>query len=126
MHNIKISGFKIEIQFNKSISVEEPNNYVTKIVNAFITCDLDNRPKILLKNCKLKNCLFGATNITKNSDKSKNVYSCNGIGFDGSGSWSFCNNFADKVLIFGTNNISSSHVGDFQNNFLLLSEGPTY
>ena len=38
---------------------------MTKTVKAYIVCDLDNWPKIVLINFTLKNCLFGATNIKK-------------------------------------------------------------
>ena len=41
------------------------------------------------KNLKFKNNLFGATNIVKNNDQEKYVYSGYGITFDGTGSWSF-------------------------------------
>ena len=37
---------------------------------------------IPLNNFKFKKCLFGATNIVKNSNKAKWVYSGNGITFD--------------------------------------------
>ena len=47
--------------------------------------DLDNCSKLPLRNFILRNCLFGATNIVKNSDKSKYVYSGYGIAFDGKG-----------------------------------------
>ena len=49
----------------------EQNNYLTKIVNVYIVHDLVSWPKIPLKNFTLKNYLFGATNIVKNSDKDK-------------------------------------------------------
>ena len=62
--------------------------------------DLDNWSKIPLRNFTLKNCLFGATNIVKISDKSKYEYSGYGIAFDGLGSWSFGNGFARNVVIF--------------------------
>ena len=48
-----------------------------------MVCDLDNWSKILLRNFTLKNCLFGATNIVKSSDKSKKVYSGYEIAFFG-------------------------------------------
>ena len=38
-----------------------------------------------LRNFTLKNCLFGAFNIVKNSDKAKWVYFVYGIAFDGAG-----------------------------------------
>ena len=42
-----------------------------------------NNDKILLRDFRLKNCLFGATIIGKDSDKSKYEYSSYGIAFDG-------------------------------------------
>ena len=40
------------------------------------------------------------TNIVKNSDKSKYVYSRYEIAFDGAGLWSFGNNFSRNIVIF--------------------------
>ena len=70
--------------------------------------------------------MFGATNIVKNSDKEKYIYSGYGITFGSAGSWSFDNGFARNVVIFGVDNSSSSHSDNRQNNFLVLGEGPTY
>ena len=56
---------------------------MTKTVKAYIVCDLDNWPKIVLINFTLKNCWFGATNIRKDSDISKYEYSGYGKTFDG-------------------------------------------
>ena len=39
-------------------------------MNAYNIYDIDNGPNNLLNNFVLKNCLFGATNIVQNSDKS--------------------------------------------------------
>ena len=78
MYNLKRFGHKINIQFNNTSLVKDLNNIPTKIVNAYIVYDLDNWSKILFLNFILKNCLFGATKIAKNSDKNKWVYSCNG------------------------------------------------
>ena len=86
LYNIKLPGYKIRIQFNKSVLVIEQNNYATKIVNAYIVYDLDKWPRILFNNFELKNCLFGAINIVKNSNKSKCVYSGYKIAFYGAGS----------------------------------------
>ena len=66
--NVKYFGIKIRIQFNNTPLVIEQINYPSKIVNVNIVYDLDNCPKILLRNLALKNCLFVATNIVKNSD----------------------------------------------------------
>ena len=51
------------MQFNNTPLVIEQNNYTTKNVNVYIVYDLNNWPKIPLRNFRLKNCLFRATNI---------------------------------------------------------------
>ena len=75
MHSIKLSEYRIGIKFDKDPLAVEQNNYFTKIVNVYIVCDLDAWPKNPTTNFKLKNCFFGKTNIVKNSDKEKYVYS---------------------------------------------------
>ena len=64
--------------------------------------------------------------IVKNSDKEKYVYSGYEISLDRADSWSFDNDFARNVAIFGVDNSSSSHSDNRKNNFLVLGEGPTY
>ena len=44
---------------------------MTKTVNAYNFYDLDIWPKSSLRNFALKNYLFDATNIVKNSDKKR-------------------------------------------------------
>ena len=56
-------------KFDKDALAAEQNNYTTKIVKFYIVYDLNNRPSNPLRNFILKNCLFGVTSITKNSDK---------------------------------------------------------
>ena len=99
---------------------------MTKIVNVYIVYDLDAWSRNPANNSKFKNYLFGATNIVKNSDKEKHLYSGYGITFDGAGSWSFDNYFSRKVIIFGVDESSSFHSHNRKNNFLMLGEGPTY
>ena len=70
--------------------------------------------------------MFGATNIVKNSDQEKYVYSGYRITFDSAGSWNFGNDFTGNAVIFEINNSSSSHSDSRKNNFLVLGEGPTY
>ena len=71
---------------------------MTKIVNVYIVYDLDAWPRNPTNNFKFKNCLFGATNIVKNSDKEKYLYSGYGLIFYGAGSWRFDNDFDRKVI----------------------------
>ena len=70
--------------------------------------------------------MFGATNIVKNSDKEKYVYSGYGIAFDGKCVRSFGNDSAKIVIIFGVDNSSSCHVHNLKNGFLILGKGPTF
>ena len=53
--------------------------------------------------------MFGATTVTKTNDK-ENVYSGYGITFDGKGFWSFGNDDARNVVIFGVDTSSSSYI----------------
>ena len=64
LRNIKPSGNKMRMQFNYS-AVSEQNNYVSKIVNAYIAFNLDDWPKKYERKVKSKNHLFGANNVAK-------------------------------------------------------------
>ena len=126
VHSIKLSGYKIEIKFDKDPLAVEQNNYLTKIVNLYIVYELYEWPKSPTSSFKFKNCLFGATNIVKNSDKEIYVYSGYGITFNSTDWWSFGNDTARNVIIFGVDNSSSLHVGNRTNNVLILGLGPTF
>ena len=71
---------------------------------------------------KFKNCLFGATNKVKNSDKEKYVYGEYRIAFDSESSWRFGYEFARNVVIFAVDNSSGSHSDNRKNNFFILGE----
>ena len=124
--NMKYSGYKIGTEFNNTQLVVEQSNYATKTVNAYFVYDLEDWPKIPLRTFKLKNCMLGATNIVKNSFKGKYVYSGYGIAFDGKGSWSFGNDLARNLVIFGVDNSSSSHTYNHKNMFLVLGKEDTF
>ena len=126
LHCIRLSGNRVGIEFDKGLLAVKQNNYATKTVNAYIACDLNTWPTIRLTNSKFKKHLFGATNIVKNSDKSKWVYTGHGIGFDGGSSWSFVNDFHQNIIIFGVDNSSSPHADKHKNNISVLGEGPIY
>ena len=88
--------------------------------------DLDNWLKFSLRNFTLKSCLFGVTNLAKTSDKSKDMYWCYEIAFNGRSEWKFGNDFSRNVIIFGVNNSSLSHTGIRKHNFLVLGEGDSF
>ena len=69
--------------------------------------------------------MFGVTVIVKNSNKDKRIYSDYGISFDGKGSWSFCNDFASNVIIFGVHNVVHHLILIIATiTFLILGGGP--
>ena len=71
----------------------------------------------------IRKLLFGATNMVKKQNNEKFVYSGYGIiAFDGKSSWSFVNDYARNVVIFGVDNSSSSHSDNQGNDFLVLGE----
>ena len=57
--------------------------------------------KIVFDSLTLKSCWFGVTNIVKNSDEVKWVYSDYGRALDGGDSWSSGNDFSKNVVNFG-------------------------
>ena len=61
--------------------------------------------------------------LVRNAIKSKFIYNGWENEFDGKGSWSFGNDFARNVVIFGVDNSSSSHTDNRKNDFLVLVEG---
>ena len=74
----------------------------------------------------MKNFLFGATNVLKNSDKEKYLYGRYWIAFDSRGSRSFEDDFAKILIIIGVDDSSPSHCDNGKNNFLILGNGPTF
>ena len=69
LNSRKLSEYRIIIKFDIEPLAVEQNNCLTKIVNIYIVYDLDAWPKNSTNKFKFKNCLFGATNIVKNSHK---------------------------------------------------------
>ena len=69
LYSIKLPEYKIGIKFDKDPLAVEQNNYATKIVNVCIIYDLNAWQRNPTNKFKFKNCMFGATNILKNSDK---------------------------------------------------------
>ena len=106
LNSIKFSEYGIGIKLDKDPLAVEQNNYLTKIVNLYIVYDLDTWPRNPANNFRLKNGLFGATNMVENSDKEKYIYSGYGITLDSAGSWNFYNNLTRNVIIFGVDNSS--------------------
>ena len=80
------------------------------ILNIYIVYKLDASSSHV-NDTTLKNCLFGAVTLTKNSDIDKYGYSCYGIGFDRRGSFSFPGGwFGQNILIFGVDMSFSAQI----------------
>ena len=112
LNSTKLSGYITGIKFDNSVLVVEKNNHIRKIANIYIVYDLDTYPKN-----PLNNFAFGATNTVKNNVKEKFLYS----GYlMVAGEWSFNNDSARKVTVFGIDNNLSSHADNQKNGFSFL------
>ena len=94
------------IKFDEDTLAVEQNNYLNKIVNVSIVYELYDWPKVSLKSFTLKDCLFRAINIVKNSHKDKWVFTGYGIKFDGGDLGSFSDGTARNIITFEVNNSS--------------------
>ena len=97
----------------------------TEVVSIYIVNELgasgsnDNDPI-------LKNCLFGAVTLTKNTYIDKYHYSGYGIEFDRGSIHSFPGvGFGQNIKIFGADMSSSVHVDNKGKYILILRSGPT-
>ena len=107
-------GSRVRVKFNKGC-LKQSNKLTYSYganVNVYIVYKIgasssnDSDPT-------LKNCLFGAVTLTKNTDIDEYGYSGYGIGF------------GQNVLIFGVDMSSSSHFHNKKINILFLGKGPT-
>ena len=94
-----------------------------KVVNLYISYELDTSSKDLNTDFTLGNCLFGAVKLTKNADPDKYKYSSYGIGFDSCSRFSWTDESEGKsAIIFQVDNGSSVHI-DGRNKNILALEG---
>ena len=90
---LKRLGYKVVIKTLNNSLVVENNNYLSKIVNVYIVYDLDYSSRNTFNTSTLKNCLFGTTDIIKNTGKCNYMYSDYAISSDRAGTSSFGNDF---------------------------------
>ena len=82
-----------------------------KSANIYIVYEINKTDNTTTSDPTLKNCLFGALNLTKNADIDKYGYSGYGIGFDRRSSFSFPGGgFGKNVRICGVDMSSSAHI----------------
>ena len=117
---------KIRAKFTGSCLKQYNLHYKHKnIVNIYIVYELD--ASIFYDNDPtLKNCLFGAVTLIKNTDIDKYGSSGYGIGFDRRSSFSFpSGEFGKNVLIVGVDMSSSAQIDNKKKHILVLGKGPT-
>ena len=108
---LSYKGTKIRAKFTGSC-LKQPKLTFThqKVVNIYIVYEL-GASSSHISDPKIKDCLFGAVTLTKNSDIDRYRYSGYGIGFDRRSSFSFpSGRFGQNVLIFGADMSSSIHI----------------
>ena len=122
---------RMSLKFNGSYFVQNkvlhPNN---NVVNIYIVYKLDTINNTRNTDYTIKNALFGAVKIIKNSDISKNKCEGYGICFDEGGTLSHTvkeGNFdhttlARNALIFGADMIFSSHANNKANNIYVMGK----
>ena len=109
--SINYVGTKIRVKFNGScLKQSNKLTYTHKaIVNIYIFNELGASTSHN-DDPTLKNCLFGAVTLTKNTDIDKYKYSGYGIGIDRKSSFSFLSGgFGLNVIIFGVDMSFSAH-----------------
>ena len=114
--NVKLSG-NYFVQ-NKVIHPNDKN-----IVNIYVLYKLDTISSLRNTDYTIQNALFGAMNITKNADISKNVYKGYVICFYEGGTFSKGNiNNGKHVLIFGVDESSLVHANNKANNIYVTGD----
>ena len=119
-------GNKIRLKFNGSCLKQNKLTYTQRtIVNIYTVYEM-GASSSFNDHPKLKNSLFGAVKLTKNTDFDKNRYSGYGIGFDRKGIFSFPGGrFGQNAIMFGADMSSSAHVYNKKKYILIPGKGPT-
>ena len=109
---------KIRVKFLGSCLKQDKSTITHKnIVNIYIVYQLGASTSNI-SNPTIKNCLFGAATLTKNTDIDKYGYSGYGIVFDRGSSFSFSGGgFGQNIIIFGADMNSSPHIDNKKKTF---------
>ena len=129
--NIKknING-QLYVSFNGNYIKQDPITIPNNVINIYVVYKLDLISSTRNIDYTIKNALFGAMKITKNTDSSKNNYTGYGLCFDEGGEFGHTvreGNFnhvtnAKNVIIFGADMSSSTHVTNRANNTYVMGE----
>ena len=118
-------GTKARAELNGSCLMEAVTFNHRKVVNICIVHQI-SKSIYISDYPTLKNCLFGAATVTKNTYIDRYKYSGYGIGFDRHGSFLFpCTGLGRNVINFGVDMSSSTKIDDRKKDILILGKGPT-
>ena len=95
------------------------------MVNLYITYELNKRSENVNAVFTLKDCLFGAVELTKDANPNKYSYSRYGFEFDSRSLISRPNDWGKKVIIFGVDMSSTEHANNKNKDILILGKGET-
>ena len=111
-------GAKTRVKFRGSCLQQSKISYTHgKIVNIYAVYEL-GATSSNINNPTLKNVLFGAVTLTKNTDIDKYRYSGYGIGFDRTSRFSFpSGGFGQNIIIIGVDMSSSVHINNKKKTF---------
>ena len=99
-----------------------PNN--NNVINIYVVYKLDPISSTRNTDYTIQNALFGAMEITKNTDTSKYKYKGYGVCFDEGGMFSMGNiNNGGNVIIFGVHKNSVIHSNNKRNNIYIMGGG---
>ena len=116
---------KTAVKSNGSCLNQDESTFIYgKIVNIYIVYEVIKNT-VISSYPTLKNCLFGAVELTKDPDIDKYKYSGYGIVFDRKGKFSTGNGFVQNVIIFGVDMSSYAHANNKNKNILILGESLT-
>ena len=104
-------GTKTRVKFTGTCLKQSQISYNHwKVVNIYNVYELEASSSHI-NDATLKNCLFGAVTLSKNTDIDKYKYSGYGTGIDRRGSFSFPGSgYGQKILIFGVDMSFSGHI----------------
>ena len=112
------------MKFKNKIFEQDPITIPNNVINIYCLYQLDPILSTRDTTFTIQNALFGATEITKNTDTSKYSYKGYGICFDEGGTFSMRNiNNGRNVLIFGVDERSVVHSNNKANNIYVMGDG---
>ena len=120
---LEYNDAKISLKFNgDSLKQNKVTYNHGVVVNIYIVYKMAST-STSFSNYTLKNSLFGAVKVTKNSDINKYKYSGYGIVFGSKGSFLHADGtYGVNTIIFGTDLSSCRHANNKTNNILVLGK----